>query len=148
VVSLLLAAGCGDSTAPEEARFPIVEGIYNVETSIVSNNCGRFDVVDGLRVYVFFQHGGTIEFRPPSFDESGHVELRDLGIQGRLQPDGEFEMTGTYTLSEDNTGPGPIVGFTMTGRFTGDHLEGTERHIPTFPGGSCEVTFSVVGEEV
>ena len=147
VVSLLLAAGCGDATAPEEARFPIVEGIYNVETSLVSSSCSRFDVVDGSRVYVFFQDGGTIEFHPPTLDAEGRVRLRDLGIEGELKPSGEFQMTGTYSL-EDGAGGALLVGFTMTGRFTGNHLAGVEHHVPTFGSRSCEVTFSLLGDEV
>jgi hypothetical protein len=147
-LSLLLAAGCGDSTAPDEARFPIVEGIYNIETRVVASTCQGFNLLDGSRIYIFFQNGGTVEFRPPTFDGHGQVTLLDLGIHGDLEPDGEFEMSGTYTLTQNGSDPGPIVGFEMTGRFEGDHVEGEEHHIPSFPGGSCEVTFSFEGDEV
>jgi hypothetical protein len=147
-LSLLLAAGCGSGTAPEEARFPVVEGLYNIETTLETSTCRGFTILDGSRIYVFFQDGGTIEFRPPTFDGQGKVELLDLGIRGPLKPDGEFEMSGTYTLTETMSGPGPIVGFSMSGRFVGDHVEGEEHHIPSFPGGSCEVTFRFEGDEV
>jgi hypothetical protein len=146
---LLLAAGCGDGTAPEEARFPIVEGLYNIETSVVRSTCRGFTILAGSRIYVFFQDGGRVEFRPPTFDGHGRVELLDLGIQGDLQPDGEFEMRGTYKLSDvsgldDDT----LIGFIMTGRFTDNHVEGEEHHLPSFPNGSCEVTFAFEGDEV
>jgi hypothetical protein len=65
-----------------------------------------------------------------------------------LEPDGEFEMSGTYTLTPNGSDPGPLVGFRITGRFEGDHVEGVEHHIPSFPGGSCDVTFSFLGDEV
>ena len=148
-LSLLLTVGCGNGTAPDEARFPIVEGLYNIETTFEASTCRGFTILDGSRIYVFFQDGGTVEFRPPTFDGQGKVELLDLGIRGDLQPDGEFEMRGTYKLSDvsgidDDT----LVGFFMTGRFTGDHVEGEEHHLPSFPNGSCEVTFRFEGDEV
>jgi hypothetical protein len=148
VVSLLVAAGCGEGTAPDEARWPIVEGIYNVQTSAVGSSCRGFNILDGSRIYVFFQDGGVVQFRPPTFDGRGRVSLLDLGIQGDLEPNGEFEMTGTYTLGDVIGAPGPIIGFSMSGRFTGGHVEGVERHVPSFPGGSCEVTFAFSGDEV
>lgn len=147
VLALLLAVGCGYGTAPEEARFPIVEGIYNVETTLVGSTCRGFNILDGSRIYIFVQNGGTVEFRPPLFDQ-GRVTLEDLGIRGDLEPDGEFEISGTYTLTPNGSGPGPLVGFRMTGRFEGDHVEGVEHHLPSFPGGSCDVTFSFEGDEV
>ena len=148
VSAAFLAAGCGSATAPDEARFPVVEGIYNVETVLVSNTC-RFDAEDGGRVYVFIQHaGGRVEFRPPAFDGSGRVELRDLGIAGDLETDGRFRVDGTYVLRGSAGAADLVVGFTMQGRFDGNHLEGTERHLASFPGGSCEASFSFEGEEV
>ncbi|MBA2564487.1 MAG: hypothetical protein H0V09_03570 [Gemmatimonadetes bacterium] len=142
-----LLAACGDTTAPDEARFPVVEGVYGVETLVVANTC-RFGAEDGARVYVFFQeNGGEVEFRPPAFNGSGRVVLRDLGIRGQLEPDGRFEMVGTYTI-DGGTGDDLVVGFTMNGRFDGDHVAGTERHLAAFPGGSCEATFSFEGDEV
>lgn len=152
VVSLALAAsGCGDATAPEEARFPIVEGLYGVETLVVSNSCRGFTVVDGGRLYVFFQHrGGRLEFRPPSFTGTGEVDLLDIGIEGSLEPDGDFEMSGAYTIPGAGSGSGDdvVVGFSMQGRFEGSHVEGEEHHLASFPGGSCEVVFRFSGEEI
>lgn len=145
--STLFAAACGGPTAPEEALYPIVEGIYNVETVLVSSTC-RLEARDGARVYVFFQEGRTVQFRPPSFPEPGRVELRDLGIQGELERDGAFVLRGTYVLEGSGNSDDLIVGFVMEGRFDGNRLEGVERHLASFPGGSCEVVFSFAGEEV
>ena len=144
----LLAGGCSDGTAPEEARFPIVEGIYNVETTILRNSCGGVNVVAGSQIFVFFQDGGRLEFRPPSFNGLGRVEFLDLGIAGDVRPDGSFRISGSYTMTPSFTGPGVVVGFEMEGRFDGDRLEGVQRQIPAFAAGSCEVTFGFTGEEV
>ncbi len=149
IVALLgAAAGCGDSTAPDEARFPIVEGIYNVETRTVSNTCPLIRAVDGARIYVFFQNpGGELQFRPPEFGPDGAL-LLDLGIEGRVEPDGDFALNGSYLLKTDAADPGLVVGFSMQGRFTDAGFEGIERQLPAFPGRSCEVVFSLRGEEV
>jgi hypothetical protein len=147
-VALGLVAGCGDATAPEEARFPVVEGIYSVETTVITNSCQAVNVIAGDQVFVFFQDGGMIEFRPPAFDEEGELVFLDLGIQGALRPDGRFAISGAYTLTPSLTGPGIVVGFTMEGRFTGNRIEGLERQLATFGAGSCEVTFAFEGEEV
>lgn len=139
-------AACGNGTAPEEARYPIVEGLYNVDTQLLTNTC-HFGAQDGGRVYVFFQErGGIVQFRPPRFDGTGQVDLLDFGIQGQLEPSGEFLLQGTYTIG----GPGNplIVAFSMEGVFDEDSLHATERHLASFPGGTCEVTFSLEGLEI
>lgn len=143
---VVVVAGCSDSMALEEARFPIVEGIYNVETRTVSNSCSRLGALDGSRIYVFFQEpGGELELRPPRFRPEG-VVLSDVGIEGHIQPDGDFTITGAYPIRVE--GQRAVVGYTLEGRFEGDHLEAEERQLAAFLGTSCEIVFSVVGEEV
>ncbi|MFN2432572.1 MAG: hypothetical protein ABR599_07120 [Gemmatimonadota bacterium] len=147
-LAAVLAAACGDDAVPLEARYPIVEGIYSVQTQTLASTC-RLPTSDGPRIYVFFQDGSVVQFRPPSFQGGGRVELLDLGIQGELETDGDFLLQGTYTIAgADSTSPGLIVDFSMEGRFEGDHLAGSERHLASFPGGSCEVTFAFVGQEI
>ena len=40
--------GCDDTTSPD-ARFPFVEGIYDVRTTIVQNSCRQFAVGGGVQ---------------------------------------------------------------------------------------------------
>lgn len=139
----VIVAACNDAVAPE-ARVPIVDGIYNVDTQILSNSCAGILVLDGSAIFAFTQNGRTIEFRPPAFDEQGKPTLLDLGITGEVDSDGRFSVSGTYRLA-GNT----IVAFTMEGRFDDNSVEGVQHQVASFSGGSfCEVTFSFQGVEV
>jgi hypothetical protein len=142
----LTLAGCDDTTSPD-ARFPFVEGIYDVRTTIVQNSCRQFSVRAGDQIFVFIQDGRRIEFTPPGLNEDGEVVLLELGIVGEVDPDGTFEVQGAYTLSPGGVGSGIVVQVTMEGRFDGALLEGTQHQLAAFPGGSCEVTFSFAGAE-
>ncbi len=123
-----------------------MEGIYNVETRTVSNSCMRIGALDGARIYVFFQEpGGELALRPPRFSASG-VTLRDVGVEGHVEPDGDFLLSGAYPIWVE--GQRVIVGYTLEGRFDGTHLDAVERQLAAFPGTSCEVVFSVAGDEV
>jgi hypothetical protein len=139
-------AGCDDTTSPD-ARFPFVEGIYDVRTTIVQNSCRQFAVRAGDQIFVFIQDGRTIEFTPPGLNDDGEVVLLDLGIVGQVDPDGTFEVQGAYTINQGGVGAGIVVQVTMQGRFDGQLIEGTQHQLAAFPGGSCEVTFSFAGAE-